>query len=128
MKIATYNIWNSNCGEHSSVHQYLRGDTSLHGTEVKTYWTDLACVAEEWLGVRKELTLNLKTNPRWKGQTVTDNSTRVDCIFMHDCFPRECPILKTLSTFGKAISEAPGLCASDHYGVYVDLQMPYEKQ
>lgn len=115
-----------NCSESSSVHEYLKGHRSLNGTEVKTYWTDLALVAEEFLGVKREMTLDLRKNPRWKGKSVTDNSSRVDCIFIHDCFPNPYPILKELKYFGKEISEKTGLCASDHYGVFIDIEMPYE--
>lgn len=117
-----------NCSEESSVYQYLRGNRSLKGTEAYPYWTDLASVAEEFLGIKKEMTIDLINNPRWKGKPLTDNSSRVDCIFIHDCFPKPYPILKDLQYFGKAVDEISGLCASDHYGVYVELQMPYEKK
>ncbi len=29
--------------------------------------------------------------------------------------------------FGKAVDKESGLCASDHYGVFAELQMPYEE-
>lgn len=116
-----------NCSETSSIHQYLLGNISLNGTEVKPYWTDLALVAEEFLGIKKEMTLDLTNNPRWKGKSITDISTRVDCIFIHDCFPKPYPTLKTFRYFGKEIDERSGMCASDHYGVFADLQMPYEE-
>jgi len=116
-----------NSREDSSVIQYLRSNTTLNGTEVTAYWTDLALVAEELLGIKREMTLDIKKNPRWKGQSIVDNSSRVDCIFMHDCFPQAYPALRDFHYFGKAIGEKSGLCASDHYGVCADLQMPYEK-
>ena len=116
-----------NCSETSSVQQYIKGLRSLNQTEVNHYWTDLALVAEEFLGVRKEMTLDLTNNPRWKGQSITDNSARVDCIFIHDCFPKPYPKLKVHRYFGKDVNEKTGFSASDHYGVFVDLQMPYEK-
>ena len=115
-----------NCSEESSVLRYLGGNTSLNGTGVTAYWTDLALVAEELLEIKREMTLDIKKNPRWKGQSIIDNSSRVDCIFMHDCFPKAYPALKDFHYFGKAIGEKSGLCASDHYGVCADLQMPYE--
>ncbi|QNO15946.1 endonuclease/exonuclease/phosphatase family protein [Alkalicella caledoniensis] len=116
-----------NCSDTSSVHQFLKGDRSLNGAEVTPYWTDLAYVAEEFLGIKRELTLDLSTNPRWKGQSLTDVSTRVDCIFIHDCFPKPYPKLKDLLYFGKEVDEKSGMCASDHYGVFIDIQMPFEK-
>ncbi len=116
-----------NCSETSSVQQYIKGYRSLNATEVHHYWTDLALVAEEFLGVKKEMTLDLTNNPRWKGKPLTDNSSRVDCIFIHDCFPQPYPMLKALRYFGKEIDEKTGLSASDHYGVFADLHMPYEK-
>lgn len=115
-----------NCSETSSVHQYIKGYRSLNKTEVNPYWTDLALVAEEFLDTRREMTLDLGNNPRWKGKSITDISMRVDCVFIHDCFPNPYPALKRLSYFGKKIDERTGFCASDHYGVFVDLQRPYE--
>jgi endonuclease/exonuclease/phosphatase family metal-dependent hydrolase len=116
-----------NCAETSSVQQYLKGCRSLNNTEVHHYWTDLALVAEEFLGIGLEMTLDLSNNPRWKGKPVTDNSARVDCIFIHDCFPQPYPALKFLRYFGKDVSEKTRFSASDHYGVFAELQMPYEK-
>jgi len=116
-----------NSNETTSVHQYLKAEISLNGTEVKAYWTDLAYVAEEFLGVKREMTLDLSNNPRWKGQSLTDNSSRVDCIFIHDCFPRAYPKLRDFRYFGKDVDESTGLCASDHYGVFAELEMPYEE-
>lgn len=113
-----------NCSEASSVQEYIKGLRSLNNTEAKPYWTDLALVAEEFLGIKREMTLDLKNNPRWQGKTITDNSSRVDCIFIHDCFPKPYPTLKALRYFGKEVSEKTGFCASDHYGVFVELQMP----
>lgn len=115
-----------NCSETSSIHQYLSGNRSLKETEAKPYWTDLAMVAEESLGIKKEMTLDLINNPRWKGKSTTDISSRVDCIFIHDCFPKPNPALRTLRYFGKEVNEKSHMCASDHYGVFVNLQMPYD--
>lgn len=115
-----------NCSEKTSVQQFIKGERSLNGQEVSPYWTDLALVAEEHLGIKTEMTLDLINNPRWKGKPLTDNSARVDCIFFHDCFPKPYPVLKAFNYFGKEVSEETGFCASDHYGVFADLQMPYE--
>lgn len=115
-----------NCSEVSSVHQFLKGYRTLRDTEVDRYWTDLALVAEEHLGVKLEKTLDLRNNPRWKGKSLTDISMRVDCIFIHDVYPNPYPSLKALRYFGKEVNEKTGYSASDHYGVIADLEMPYE--
>lgn len=116
-----------NCDESSSVHQYLLGNRSLKGTEVKSYWTDLAAVASEFFGIEKAVTLDIVNNPRWKGKIITDISARVDCIFIHDCFPNPYPTLNTFQLFGKNVHEETGLCPSDHYGIIINLTMPYEE-
>lgn len=115
-----------NCSKTSSVYQYLSGYRSLNGTEVTPYWTDLACVADEVLGVKEEMALDLINNPRWKGKPITDISQRVDLIFVHDCYPRPYPSLVGFKYFGKAVDAESGLCASDHYGVCAELEMPFE--
>lgn len=115
-----------NASKTSSVYQFLSGDRTLLNTEVKVYWTDLSRVAEEYLNIESENTLDLMNNPRWKGQRITDVSSKVDYIFIHDCYPNEYPELRELVYFGKAIDDESGYCASDHYGIVADLKMPYE--
>mgnify|MGYP001256507435 CR=1 FL=1 len=114
-----------NCNEHSSTHHFLKGLRSLNNQEVKHYWTDLALVAQEFLATPLEVTIDLKHNPRWRNKTVMDNSARVDCIFMHDCFPKEYPSLQSFELFGKEVHEN-NFCSSDHYGVCATIRMPYE--
>ena len=116
-----------NCSKTSSVYQYLSGCRSLDGTEVTPYRTDLACVTNEVLGIKEEMTLDLLNNPRWKGKSITDISERVDLIFIHDCYPWLYPSLVDFKYFGKPIDKESVLCASDHYGVFAELQMPYEE-
>lgn len=111
-----------NCNESSSVQRFLKGYRSLLNREVSPYWTDLALVAEEFLDVKREMTLDLKNNPRWKGNRITDNSDRVDTIFIRDCFPKAYPQLIDLKYFGKRVYEDTGFCASDHYGVLAELE------
>jgi len=116
-----------NSSEMSSVQQYLKGNISLQATGADPYWRDLAMVAEEVLGVEREVTLDFSNNPRWKGSTITDVSSRMDCIFIHDCYPKEYPSLVDFKYFGKNIDKETGLCASDHYGVVATLDMPCER-
>jgi hypothetical protein len=49
-----------NCSQTSSAQQYIKGYRSLNQTEVRPYWTDLALVAEEFLGIEREMTLEIK--------------------------------------------------------------------
>jgi hypothetical protein len=51
----------------------------------------------------------------------------MDCIFIHDCYPKEYPSLVDFKYFGKNIDKETGLCASDHYGVVATLDMPCER-
>ncbi len=117
-----------NCDDSSSVHHFLKGARSLHGAEAKPYWIDLGEVAEEHHGFTLVPTLDLKTNPRWKDDIATDTSARVDCIFLHDCFPGAYPVMTSYENFGKEVHRSTGLCSSDHYGIVVDLQLPEEKK
>lgn len=110
-----------NCSEHSSVYRFLSSDVTLNGHECHTYWIDLALVAEERHDIKREMTLDLMHNPRWKTGNVCDCSARVDLIFMHDCFPNDYPAMQAYRYFGKSVDEETGLSPSDHYGVMVDL-------
>jgi len=112
-----------NCTENSSVYRYLSGNSTLNGKEVKLWWTDLALVAEEQLGIKREMTLDLSTNPRWKDKRVIDISARFDMIFFDYTYPDGSPRLMDYQCFGKAIDEKSGYCASDHYGVLVDIEI-----
>ncbi len=113
-----------NCGESSSVHHFLKGYRSLNHAEVNRYWTDLAEVAQEFLNRKKRPTLDLSHNPRWKHNVVTDISARVDCIFLKDSFPNEYLRLADFQMFGEEIYDSTQLCASDHYGIWVELEFP----
>lgn len=113
-----------NCSENSSVYRFLSSEMTLNGNECKTYWIDLAMVAEERNGTKREMTLDLMKNPRWKNDNVCDCSARVDLIFMHECFPKEFPVLNEYIYFGKSVDEETELSPSDHYGVLADLTFP----
>lgn len=117
-----------NCGELSSVHHFLKGYRSLYHEEVIRYWTDLADVAEEFLGKKKLPTLDLSHNPRWRQGVVTDHSARVDCVFLKDSYPNEYLRLVDYQLFGSEVYESTELCASDHYGIMVELKLPDKKK
>ncbi len=112
-----------NCSVPSSVHQYITGQTSLLNTEVTSFWDDLAEVYAEITNTKPAYTLNLRTNPRWKGKDVAVTSGRLDRIYLKDTFPKPFPELKSFSLFGKDIDEKSGYCASDHYGVVAEISV-----
>ncbi|WP_240842428.1 endonuclease/exonuclease/phosphatase family protein [Acidaminobacter sp. JC074] len=115
-----------NSNEKSSIYSYVSGDRSLLGTEVDVYWTDLACVAKEQLGLKRQQTLDLMHNPRWKNTSITDAGAEVDFIFIHDCYPNDYPSLEYFVYFGHSIDEETGYSPSDHYGVFSQLKMPHD--
>ena len=119
-------IGDYNCSETSSVYRFLTSDMTLNGNECNTYWIDLAMVAEERYNIPREMTLDLMNNPRWKTGNVCDCSARVDLIFMHDCFPKDYPVMQAYTYFGKSVDDETGLSPSDHYGVVVDLSFTKE--
>lgn len=112
-----------NCSASSSVHQYITGQTTLLNTEVSSFWDDLAEVHAEISNLKPENTLDLRTNPRWKGKNYAVTSGRLDRIYLRDAFPKPFPELKYFSLFGKGVSEESGYCASDHYGVVAEISV-----
>ena len=112
-----------NCSDKSSVHQYLIGDITLLNTEANPCYYDLAEVYAEINNETPENTLNIRTNPRWQGNNVAYTGGRVDRVYLKDAFPKSQPILKSFALFGKEINEKSGYCASDHYGVMVEVEL-----
>jgi len=112
-----------NCYDDSSVYHYIEGQRTLFNTEAKPYWDDLAKVYAEISNTKLENTLDLRTNPRWKGKNVACSSGRVDRIYIRDTFPKPFLQLKHFSLFGKNIDEKSGYCPSDHYGVVAEISI-----
>lgn len=112
-----------NCSVNSSVHQYITGQRTLLNTEVTSFWDDLAEVYAEITNTEPEFTLNLRTNPRWKGKDFAVTSGRLDRIYLRDAFPKAFPELKSFALFGKEVDEESGYCASDHYGVVAEISV-----
>ena len=115
-----------NCSVNSSVHRYLKGDQSLLGSDA--YFVDLAEAYAEIIGAVPKATLNVRENPRYKDACGNSTNTieinqRYDRILMENPFPKAYPILKRCDIFGTEIFEATGLCPSDHYGVFADLEI-----
>ena len=113
-----------NCSENSSVHRYLKGDQSLLNSDA--YFVDLAEAYAEIEG-HISSTLNVRENPRYRNtegipiNTIEINQ-RYDRILLKNPFPMDYPTLKSCGIFGTTISPITNLCASDHYGLYVDLE------
>ncbi|MNI91523.1 hypothetical protein D3C73_1492010 [compost metagenome] len=67
-------------------------------------------------------TLDLSSNPRWKGNGYQECAgTRIDWILLKETYPKPTPKLMAFGLFGTEISPVTGYCASDHYGVYAEL-------
>lgn len=77
----------------------MRYEQSIRGCEA--YFLDLAEAFSEITGTEIIQTLNFRENPRW------------------GVFQKR---IKEYGVFGRDISQETGLCASDHYGVYVELE------
>jgi len=112
----------NNSGE-SSVHHFITGQRTLMGLEANPEWYDLAEVHAQLTNTKLENTLDLLTNPRWKGKDYAVTSCRVDKIYLRSAFPNPYPELKSFSLFAKTIDEESGYCASDHYGVVGEIKI-----
>ncbi|MGN1177306.1 MAG: endonuclease/exonuclease/phosphatase family protein [Roseburia sp.] len=110
-----------NCSERSGVNQFLLGEMTLKGRDCGKNWYDLAEAYAERHNIATDNTLDIKSNPRWKGLKSIEVSRRYDRILVRNTYPMDLPILEKCETFGRTISEKSGYAASDHYGVYADL-------
>ena len=114
-----------NCSENSSVHRYLKGDQSLLGSD--TYFVDLAEAFAEIEGSSPKATLDVRNNPRYRDEKGCSTNTieinqRYDRILLKNPFPKAYPRLSSFGIFGTKVSPVTELCASDHYGVFADLE------
>ena len=110
-----------NCSDRSGVHQFLLGEQTIMGRDCGRNWFDLAEAYAQRHALTAEHTLDVQTNPRCKGNPSMEVSRRSDRIYLRNTYPKELPILGRCETFGKSISAKSGYAASDHYGVYADL-------
>ena len=110
-----------NCSSNSSVHRYLLGQQSLHNEESNPYWYDLAESYGNIKGIEPDVTLDFRTNPRWNGKDTIEINQRCDCIFIRNPYPKDFSCLVYCNTFGKEIDFHTNLTASDHWGVFCDL-------
>lgn len=121
---ADYSIFcgDFNCVDGSSVHNFLLGKQSLYGEEAIPYWEDVAISYEELTGIKPRATLDLSSNPRWRGKGYKQCAgRRVDWILLKDTYPKPAPKLKEFGLFGTEVSSTTGYCPSDHYGVFAEL-------
>jgi endonuclease/exonuclease/phosphatase family metal-dependent hydrolase len=111
-----------NCTSDSSVHHYLLGDQSLLGFEAKPYWNNLASVHAFLNNYNIIPTLDFINNPRWKGKNTNYIPDTCDRILIMESYNWDFEFeLKDVSVFGKDISPKTGLAASDHYGLYSEV-------
>ena len=114
-----------NCTEQSSVHRFLMGEQSLYNTDA--FFFDLAEAWSEITGMPAEVTLDFRNNPRWgiiDPPDTIQKSVRYDRILLKNPYPQEFPVLRSFERFGTEASPITHLCASDHYGVAVNLIFP----
>jgi endonuclease/exonuclease/phosphatase family metal-dependent hydrolase len=103
------------------VLRFLAGTLPLDGYE--TAWHDLAA---EWHAAQDRpapVTLDFEHNPRWQGKTVRDHSKRFDRIYLRAAAAGEQPPILAAGLFGHEPTNSFGVIPSDHYGLYVDLDL-----
>lgn len=121
---ADYSIFcgDFNCVGGSSVQNFFFGRQSLYGEEAVPVWDDLAIVYQDLTGIKPKATLDLSSNPRWKENGYKECAgTRIDWILLKETYPKPTPKLNAFGLFGTEVSPATGYCASDHCGVFAEL-------
>lgn len=121
---ADYSIFcgDFNCVDGSSVQNFLFGRQSLYGEEAVPVWNDLAIVYQNLTGIKPKATLDLSSNPRWKENEYKECAgTRIEWILLKETYPKPTPKLNAFGLFGTEVSPTTGYCASDHYGVFAEL-------
>ena len=111
MKIATYNIWNSE-NSMPAREKYIIA-------EIQKVRADILCL-QEVPNKAAECTLNFRENPRFRNNTIELNA-RFDRIMLRNPYPEDFPVLESCAVFGKTVYEDIHLEASDHYGVVVEV-------
>lgn len=112
-----------NCSDTSDVHRFLTGDCSLDGHDA--YYFDLALAHHVHTGKTPAATLDFRHNPRWgtyEPVNTIEIPQRYDRIYLANPYPNPLPVLQDSGIFGTEIYPDTGLCPSDHYGMYADLQ------
>jgi endonuclease/exonuclease/phosphatase family metal-dependent hydrolase len=104
------------------VLQFLAGEVALD--DYRTCWRDLAA---EWHAARGEtapVTMDFEHNPRWQGKTIRDHSKRFDRIYLRTTESASEPTVVATGLFGQEPRNSLSIVPSDHYGLFVDLEVP----
>ncbi len=110
-----------NSSPSSSVHRFLTGEQTLAGRDTGV-WQDAAHHAEALHGRSAGHTLDFFANPRWHGQPIVESPRRVDWILIRA--DEEKPVtVQESRLFGRRPRGRPAIVASDHNGVYADLEL-----
>ncbi len=120
----TFLMGDFNSSADSSVHRFLTNNQSL--LESDAYFYDLAEAFSEITQTKIPPTLNFRKNPRWgviQPKNTIEVNERFDWIMLKNPYPLEFPVLKECRLFGTEISEKTGLAASDHYGVWIEIEI-----
>lgn len=102
MRIATYNIWNTNTNH-----------------EANPYWYNLAEAYADIKGKSTDITVDFRNNPRWKGENRIEINPRFDRILLMNPYPKNFPRLICCDTFGKEKDTYTKFTPSDHWGYFV---------
>lgn len=104
------------------VGRFLQGiqSDSLSGT----LWRDLAHENQQANGAVAEMTLDPPSNPRWSGIENKEPSRRFDRIYLRSGSGVPPPRVIRVGLFGKEPTNRYRIVPSDHYGVFVDFDLP----
>ena len=108
----------------SSVHSFLCGNASLQGKSAK--WADIGAEWAKRHGQVPADTVDPVRNPRWSlyERDYVDGPFRSDYILVHDDWHvRNTLKITDFSRFGDIPNPRNGRVPSDHYGVYVELEI-----
>ena len=122
--VFTFLMGDFNSSADSSVHRFLTNNQSL--LENDAYFYDLAEAFAEITETNPPATLNFRKNPRWgviQPLNTIEVNQRFDWIMLKNPYPLEFPVLKECRLFGTEISEKTRLAASDHYGVWTEIEI-----
>jgi endonuclease/exonuclease/phosphatase family metal-dependent hydrolase len=101
--------------------RFLAGLIPLDG--YRTRWRDLIADWHRARGESAPVTLDFEHNPRWQPKRITAPSKRFDRVYLRATASGREPRVIGAGLFGNAPANSLGIVPSDHYGVYVDLDL-----
>lgn len=107
----------------SEVINFLEGRSIIGGKTA--IWRDLAAEACADAGEPIPLTLDPGSNPRWKDSGSDEAPRRFDRIYLRSNPEVPRPAVLRSGIFGKTPRNRFGIVPSDHYGVFVDIEIPF---